>query len=125
MNINSILETVPSYFDVQKNLDINISDIIFYHGTSDIIGLDVGDKLLSSDMTAFLSEVGRKKNLDKVFLTTNYNYAVIYARRTVRVKGGNPVVFTVRPVGVELFKEKDGNNIYTADGAYIIGKTKI
>ena len=44
-------------------------------------------------------EKGRKKNLDKIFYTTDKNSAKIYAGRAVRRFGGNPIIVRAIPMG--------------------------
>lgn len=90
----------------------------FYHGTSDILGLDY--LLLPPNATNTLSEKGRNKNLDKVFFTKDIGSAKIYAGRACRQFGGKPIVFRVIPMSkVECINATPGTTVYTADWAFI------
>jgi len=93
----------------------------FYHGTSDKI-LSIGDRLIPPKDTGMLSEKGRKKNLDKVFFTNDKRSASIYAQKAAKQFGGNPVVYTISPVGdIEVLNNTPGTTVYNADWAYIKG----
>lgn len=114
---------------IENNLFVDLarSDVpeTLYHGTSTSLDLSVGDQLLSPEHSSKLSELGRKKNLDLVFLTPDFNYAKVYAGRSVRQFGGEPVVYTVKPVGARLFQKSPGNDIWVADGGYIVDQQVI
>lgn len=92
--------------------------MIFYHGTTTSANIDY--KLLPPESTNNLSEDGRKKNLDKVFFTTDLKYAKIYAGRSVHRFGGNPIILRVVAPNnlIEKFSEKSGCNIFTAPYAF-------
>jgi len=107
---------ILSVFDYLDNED---SSQTMYHGTTTAHNLNVGDKILPTDICKNTSEVGRKKNNDCIFLTTDKNYAKIYAGRAVKMWGGKPVVYTVVPLGLTQFSKSAGMDIYTAEGAFI------
>lgn len=100
-------------------------DLKFYHGSSDAVVNMKGFKLLPPNLTNVISEKGRKKNLNKVFFTTDIGYAKIYAGRTVQRFGGSPIVFRVIPMGsIEKIHEKDGHSVYYSDWAFIDNESK-
>lgn len=90
-----------------------VMDMIYYHGTSNN---NIIDKILPPIVTNCISEVGRKKNLDKVFFTTSYKSAMIYAKRAANQYGGNPRVLIVEPKG-EIFclNATQGTEVYYSD----------
>lgn len=92
----------------------------FYHGTSTTFALHETGVILSPRHSGILSEKGRKKNLDLVFLTPDYNYAWIYAGRCVKQFHGKPVVYQIKPVGLKLYNDTVGSEIWVADGGYIV-----
>ena len=99
-------------------------DLKFYHGSSDAVVKIEGFRLLPPNLTNVISEKGRKKNLNKVFFTTDIKYAKIYAGRAAQRFGGNPIVFRVIPMGsIEKMHEKDGHSIYYSDWAFIDKQT--
>lgn len=82
----------------------------YYHGTSND---SITDSILPPSTTGCLSEVGRKKNLDKVFFTTSYKSAMIYAKRASNVYGGTPRVLCVEPVGdIVCLNGNKGTEVY-------------
>lgn len=90
----------------------------FFHGTSSEV--DIDDRLIPPHMTGTISEIGRKKNLDLVFFTSDVGSAEIYAGRAVRVFGGEPVIYLVYPVGdVRVVNETPGTTVYAAPWAYV------
>ena len=90
----------------------------FYHGTS--TNIPINDKLLPPLMTDTIAEVGRKKNLDRVFFTSDYNSAQIYARKAVREFGGDVIIYLVHPVGpIETVQSTQGTTVYAAKWAYV------
>lgn len=94
---------------------------IYYHGSSRH-GLKV---IRPSSETNNLSEKGRKKNLNKVFVTQDIGLAWIYAGRAVRSVGGTPVVYEVIPVGdVEVVSDVKGATVFSADTANVIKEIK-
>ena len=119
----SIEESVP---DLQVDEAFGYMDIPdepipigpFYHGTSS--NVDIGDRLLPPHMTGTLSEVGRKKNLDLVFFTADKSSARVYAGRSVRKFGGDPVIYKVHPVGdIRVLNTDKGTSVYAAPWAYV------
>lgn len=85
----------------------------YYHGTSNN---SITDRILPSSTTGCLSELGRKKNLDKVFFTTSYKSAMIYATRAANVYGGIPRVLCVKPVGdVVCLNATKGTDVFYSD----------
>lgn len=92
----------------------------YYHGT--VASIDFSDgKLLPPKETATISEVGRKKNLDKVFFTEDIGSARVYAGRASRSIGGDPVVYEVSPVGkIDTLNDKKGSTVHYADWAYVV-----
>lgn len=98
----------------------DISPQYFYHGTSDALG--IADTLLPPEQSERLSEVGRKKNLNKVFFTRDAKSAEIYAKKAVKQFGGNPVVYTIRPVGeITVVQDTPGTTVFMADSATVVG----
>ena len=66
----------------------------FYHGTAR--KFRIGEELVPPKEHGFeISEKGRKKNLDKVFFTSDVGSAKIYARRAVNSYGGIPHIYEV------------------------------
>jgi len=97
------------------------SNISYYHGTSDVFGLGIGDYILPPEGTSNIQEIGRKKNLDKVFFTISSSSARIYSGRAVRVFGGNPIVYEVDPIGDIFFLNSDkGTEVAYSDSAKIL-----
>jgi len=91
----------------------------FYHGTSS--ALEVGDVLLPPNETGQIQELGRKKNLDRVFFTTDKGSARIYAGRAVNRFGGTPVVLEVMPLGpVVCLSDRPGTSVYHASAARVV-----
>lgn len=117
MKIQDLFEENNDIFSDLKKSDVPDK---LYHGTSTQLGLNIGDTIKPPNQTEKLSELGRKKNLDKVFLTPNFKYAKIYAGRSVRQFGGEPVVYEIKPVGPELFRQESGDTIWTCDHGYIV-----
>ncbi len=89
----------------------------FYHGTSTSTGIDF--MLIPPNDSGTISEKGRKKNLDRVFFTTDLGLAKIYAGRASRSIGGKPVVYrVVSPVDVQCLNNADGASVYHAAWAF-------
>jgi hypothetical protein len=87
----------------------------YYHGSSDAILDPNGYRLLPPNVTGKIQEKGRKKNLDKIFYTTDENSARIYAGRATRRFGGNPVVVRAIPMGeVNAVNTKAGTSVYSS-----------
>ena len=113
---------VISTGSVAYHLSKEGSDVELYHGSTTSLGLSIGDYILPPNRTDTISEFGRKKNLDVIFLTPDFNYAKVYAGRAANSIGGSPVIFKVKPVGLEFYRQEQGNNIYIADGGFIVNK---
>lgn len=89
----------------------------FYHGTS--TACDIDFMLLPPEVSNTLSEKGRKKNLGRVFFTEDLGLAGIYAGRTSRSLGGNPIIFkVVSPVDVVCMNSTPGASVYHAAWAF-------
>lgn len=89
----------------------------FYHGTSKANLTEI----LPPATTGNIQEVGRKKNLNKVFFTTSYKSALIYAKRDANVYGGKPVVHVVLPVGqIDCLNCAPGTDVYFSDKAIVL-----
>jgi hypothetical protein len=68
-----------------------------------------------------LAELGRKRNLDKVFFTQDKRSAAIYARKAVKRFGGQPVVLQIEPVGsVVVLQTAPGTTVFMADSAEVL-----
>ncbi len=93
-------------------------NVNYYHGTSDVV--EIENVIRPSSETGRLQEFGRKKNLDKVFVTRDIGSARIYAGRAVNRFGGNPVIYRVAPHNVEPINENPGTTVYKADWAEVI-----
>ena len=92
-----------------------IEKIIYYHGSSDAVLDPNGYRLLPPNTSGKLQEKGRKKNLDKIFYTTDKNSAKIYAGRAVRRFGGNPVIVRAIPMGdIDVINNKKGTSVYSS-----------
>lgn len=97
----------------------DIAPVLYYHGTSSALGID--SMLLPPEASNKLSEVGRKKNLDKVFFTRDRRSAEIYAHKAVKVFGGQPVILQVSPVGsVDVLQSTPGTTVLMASAAKVI-----
>ena len=76
--------------------------------------------LLPPSATGTLSEQGRKKNLDRVFFTSDLGSAKVYAGRACRVFGGHPVIYRVIPMGeVECLNSTQGTTVFHAEWAFV------
>lgn len=94
-------------------------DNLFFHGTTTELGIKTA--ILPPLKTGRLSEYNRKKNLDKVFFTKDKNSALIYARKAVKQFGGNPVVYTIYPIGnITPIQTAQGTSVYMSDEAIVI-----
>jgi hypothetical protein len=88
----------------------------YFHGSTSI--LEIGDEILPPDQTDKLQEIGRKKNLDKVFFTDSRGSAKIYAGRAVNVFGGSPIVYYVKPMSrIEVINNRPGTEVYASSHA--------
>lgn len=89
----------------------------YYHGSSSNANIDF--MLCPPDATGVLSEVGRKKNLGRVFFTEDIGLAKIYAGRAARSYGGEPRLYRViAPVDVVCLSDIKGATVYHADWAF-------
>jgi len=103
---------------ISKKLMVS-SEKKYYHGTSQ--NFKVGDLLKPPSKTSIISEKGRKKNLDKVFFTTDIGSAKIYAGRAKNALGGISKVYEIEPIGkIEELHSKKGTSVYFSNGAKII-----
>lgn len=76
--------------------------------------------ILPPSDTGVISEVGRKKNLGRVFFTKDIGLAKIYAGRAARSYGGDPVLFRViSPVDVETLSDAAGATVFHAEWAFV------
>ena len=90
---------------------------VFYHGSSSNAGIK--NMLCPPSETGVLSEVGRKKNLGRVFFTEDIGLAKIYAGRAARSYGGEPRLYKVIcPVDVVCLSDTKGATVYHADWAF-------
>lgn len=91
----------------------------FYHGTSSALGITT--TLLPPENSARLAELGRKRNLDKVFFTRDKRSANIYARKAVKRFGGKPVVLQIVPKGcIVVLQAAPGTTVFMADSAEVL-----
>lgn len=92
--------------------------VCFYHGTSS--SANINYKLLPPIHSGVISEIGRKKNLDKVFFTKDKGLAKIYSGRACRSYGGSPKLYRVIiPENVECMNDTAGASVYYADSAFV------
>ena len=126
MKIKDLYQIVPEDMEIVNMfegrespfMDVYQERRTYYHGSS--TEAKITDRLLPPNMTGVLSELGRKKNLDKVFFTADIGSARIYAGRAVNKLGGNPVIYEVSPVGrIETLNDTQGTTVYYADWAYV------
>lgn len=93
----------------------------FFHGTT--TQLNPGDEVLPPSITGRVSEKGRKKNLDKVFITKDLGSAKIYAGRAKNSLGGTPAVYEVEPEGdMEVINATPGTTVISVPRAKVIKK---
>lgn len=91
--------------------------MILYHGSCSKADIDF--MLLPPEMTDVISETGRKKNLDRVFVTPDIGLAKIYAGRAARSIGGTPVVYrAVSPVDLVCMNDTPGAGVYHCEWAF-------
>ena len=96
----------------------------FYHGTSSALGITTA--LLPPEKTERLAELGRKRNLDKVFFTRDAKSAEIYAKKAVKRFGGKPVVLLVAPTGaIDIVQDTPGTTVLMADGGVVMATTPV
>lgn len=91
----------------------------YFHGTSTIHRLKVGDKILPPQDTNIQRELYRTKDKDVVFITNSIEWAKLWAYKAVQMFGGTPVVFLVEPDEYSLTHRMNAE--YTADYAVIKG----
>jgi hypothetical protein len=86
-NSTEIIEDIVlTYPDDTLNLLQNYEKYgVLYHGTS---STTLSREVLPPNVTQVISERGRKKNLNQVFLTRDYKSASIYAQRAMSSMGG-------------------------------------
>ena len=97
----------------------------FYHGTAR--KFRIGEALVPPKEHGFeISEKGRKKNLDKVFFTSDVGSAKIYARRAVKSYGGIPHIYEVEVpnVDIEVINPTPGTTVFAAPMATIVGEVE-
>ncbi len=91
----------------------------FYHGTT--IELEIGQELLAPNVTGVIQEEGRKKNLDKVFFTSSFNSAKVYAGRAKNRFGGSGRIYEIEAIGeVTCLNSNAGTEVYFAQSAKIV-----
>lgn len=96
----------------------------YYHGTTS--ELNIADVLLPPKLSGRLTELGRLRNLDKVFFTCDIHSAEIYAKKAVKRYGGQPVVLIVQPLDPEVvLQEAAGTTVYMANSATVLGAIPI
>ena len=106
MKLKEILEAVDKY----------------YHGTSRKLKGFITPPM---EHGLEIQERGRKKNLDKVFITKDLGSAKIYAGRAKNVLGGKPVVYIVDPIGkLTTINVATGTSVFAGNKAKIIGVAK-
>lgn len=89
----------------------------YYHGSCSEANIDF--MLCPPDSTGVISEVGRKKNLGRVFFTEDIGLARIYAGRAARSIGGEPRLYrVVSPVDVVCLSDVKGATVYHAEWAF-------
>ncbi|MDE1969985.1 MAG: hypothetical protein KGI50_00155 [Patescibacteria group bacterium] len=115
-----IQEIELGYDDIVKMIPVFKKYGILYHGTSSSM---IEREVLSPDTTYVISEKGRKKNLDKVFLTKDKGSAWIYAKRAANSYGGVPRVLDVVPQGsVDVINDGKGTSVFAAPRGIVLSK---
>lgn len=118
--LNSLLKSfneseLPPIEEIAHNY---LRNGIKYHGTSNH---SITNKILPPQTTGVLSEVGRKKNLNKVFYTDTENSAKIYAGRAKNSYGGTPKVHRVIPMGdLETLNDTKGTEVHHSDYGVVV-----
>lgn len=87
----------------------------YFHGTSTIHRLKVGDKILPPQDTNIQRELYRTKDKDVVFITNSIEWAY----KAAQMFGGAPVVFLVEPDEYSLTHRMNAE--YTANYVIIKG----
>lgn len=100
-----------------NTIDCKTEFKVYYHGSSS--NAKIESMLCPPDSTGVLSEVGRKKNLGRVFFTEDLGLAKIYAGRAARSYGGEPKLYRViSPVDVVCLSDAKGATVYHAEWAF-------
>lgn len=100
-----------------KTIHCRDTNEVYYHGSSTSAGIQ--NMLCAPDETGVISEVGRKKNLNRVFFTKDIGLAKIYAGRAARSYGGEPVLYrVVNPVDVVCMNDTKGATVFHAEWAF-------
>lgn len=100
-----------------KTIHCKAPKVEYFHGSTS--AANIGIMLLPPDNTGVISEVGRKKNLDRVFFTSDIGLARIYAGRAARSYGGTPKVYRViAPVDVQVLSDAKGATVLHAEWAF-------
>ena len=95
-------------------------EVKYYHGTSNIFNLKIGNKILPPTESDNKREYFREYNEDVVYVTTSVISAEKYAKKAAFTFGGSPVVYEVEPDKYSLSRRI--NNEYICDCATIIRK---
>jgi len=94
---------------------------MIYHGTSTEAGLEPGDTILPSSTTKRPVNVQDEEMEELVFLSPDPPYAGIYAQRTARKIGGDPILVGAVPSHprqwIEVFP---GATMIAAPAAFVI-----
>lgn len=107
--------TILYYYLIETN---GVTAMIFYHGSCTAAG--ISNMLIPPSDSGTVSEKGRKKNLDKVFFTSDIGLARIYAGRAARSIGGEPILYrVVSPVNTFCMNSTPGATVYHADWAFV------
>lgn len=106
---------------IKANENRIVENNAFYHGTT--VDLEPGEYILPPNDTSNISEKGRKKNLDRVFFTSDLGSAKIYAGRAKHSLGGNPKVYLIKPEGnIDTINATPGSTVFMAPKAKVIKK---
>lgn len=94
--------------------------VTYYHGSAR--KFNIGDIILPpTEHGQSISELGRKKNLNKVFFTKDIGSAKIYAQRAVNSYGGTLYVYRVKPLGqIEILNNAAGTSVLMCDRLEIV-----
>lgn len=91
---------------------------VYYHGSSSECGIE--SMLLPPLESSFLSEEGRKKNLDQVFFTEDLGLAKVYAGRACNRFGGTQKLYRVIPMtDVVTLNDTVGASVYHSGWAFV------
>lgn len=121
---NSIIKKEWNELKNSLHEDNNDNKLKFYHGTN--LLFEPGDIIKSPIETGNISEKGRKRNLDKVFFTTDVGSAKIYAGRARPSLGsGKAYIYMVEPLGdIEWLNKNPGTTVAMAPKAKVIKRIK-